>query len=206
MSDSYYSNTSAPPRNVRFQVKIVDRVKPTNFYFPLPPDPGATVSVLQFYGPDMQEQYHTLDYTYPSSFLSSSADGFRGRLSFLSYDPLLSCVRRFQSIPTKHRKKADLRNVVQSDFARQTNRLIQFSAPELIQRVSLAPAGHSTLCFLLACQFIHDRYVTAVTSQLLCSQTHWNPPEVADNSIIRAWVETPLTRSLNSDHISGKLM
>ena len=36
---------------------------------------------------------------------------------------------------------------------------------------------------------------TTVASQLLCLCTHWNPPKVADDSIVwPAWVETPLTQ------------
>ena len=121
---------------------------------PPSPGPGSTVSVLQFYGLNMQEQYRTLNCAYPSSFLSSSTDEFRGRLSLLSRDVLLSCVRRFQNIPTTHRIKADFIDLVQSDFAQQTNRLIQFSTSEFMQCVS-PPAGHSTLRFLLACQFTY---------------------------------------------------
>ena len=142
----------------------------------------------------MQEQYHTLDCTYPSSFFLSSANEFCGCLSFLSHNVLFSCVCRFHSIPMKHQKKADLINVVQSDFARQTNKLIQFSTPELMQCVPPS-AGHSTLCFLLACQFIHYQYGTKVASQLLCSCTCWNPPKVANDSIVwPTWVETLLTQ------------
>ena len=81
------------------------------------------------------------------------ADEFRGRLSLLSPDVLLSRVRRFRSIPTTHRTKADFIYLVQSDFAQQSD--------------SFPPRARA-IRFLLACQFIHDRYRTVVASGSFC--------------------------------------
>ena len=148
----------------------------------------------------MQEQFDLLDCIYPTSFLSRSSNQFFIRLPLLSCDVLLTCVRKFQEcIPRGCRTKAGYINIIESDFARQTNELIRLSTTDLLQRVSVSPlACDPTLqpCrFSLVCQFIQNRYRTVVASQLLCSQARWNSPEVPEDKVSQpAWLQTPLTQ------------
>ena len=192
------------------QINLTDDPEPPTFALPRSTSKRSTITpVLRFYGAHyiihtvyhthteyapMQEDYHMLDCSYPASFLSSS-DEFFARLPLLSRNDLSSCVRRFrESIPKTCQTKAGYINVIQNDFARQTNQLIQLSTPDLLRRVS-PPVGHSTSRFLLVCQFIHDRYGTAIASQLLCSKARWNPPDVGEDQILRpTWFQTPLTQ------------
>jgi len=125
----------------------------------------------------MGDKYQTLDYSYPVSFLCGG-DKFYMRLPLLSATDLLNCVLRFKSIPRGEQMKADCVNFIKKDFAQQTSKLTQLSTSELLRYVSPS-TGHSTLCFPMVCQFIHNRYGIVVASQLLSSRVRWNPPEVA---------------------------
>jgi len=139
--------------------------------------------------------YHILDCSYPLSFVSGSSDEPFARLPLISRDALSRCIRGFRkSIPQGYRTKADYINLIRDDFAEQTNRLIKSSTPDLFQWVSL-PVDHLTPRLSLVCQFIHNRYGAAIASQLLSSQTRWNPPELADNGTSTpAWFQTPVTQ------------
>ena len=148
----------------------------------------------------MQEQYDLLDCVYPPSFLSHPSNGFFARLSLLSRDVLLTCVRKFRErIPKECQTKAGYVNLIESDFARQTNELIRLSNSDLLQHVSVSPLARDPTpqpCrFSLVCQFVHNRYGAVVASQLLCSQARWNPPEVPEDEISQlVWLQTPLTQ------------
>ena len=77
-------------------------------------------------------------------------------------------------------------------FVQQMKQLIQSSTPDLLQSV-LTPSGHSAPQLSSVCQFIHNRYGT-IASQLLCSRTRWNPPEVANDGISQpVWFQTLVT-------------
>jgi len=85
------------------------------------------------------EEY-VLDHDYPESFLSS--DEFFVRLPLVSSGVLLSCVQRFQeSIPKKHRTRADYINFIENDFTQQVNQLMGSSTQDLLRRVSPPPPG-----------------------------------------------------------------
>ena len=145
----------------------------------------------------MQEDYHILDCSSPPSFVSSSGGEFFARLPLLSRNDLSSCIRRFQDIiPKRCQTKAGYINIIEDDFTRQTNQLIQLATPDLLQRVPMSPpAGHSTPRLSSVCQIVHNRYGTDVASQLLCSQARWNPPEVAEGEIPQpAWFPTPVAQ------------
>jgi hypothetical protein len=146
----------------------------------------------------MEDNYHILDCTYPSSFISVSTDEVFARLLLLPRDTLLECVHRFkEQIPRDYHTKDGYAKLIRTDFAQQTNELIQLSTPDLLRRASifLDSANFSMPRFLLVCQCIHDRYGTAVAPQLLCSQARWNPPEVAERELTKpAWFRTPASQ------------
>ena len=142
----------------------------------------------------MEGEYLVLNHSYPNLFLGD-VDEYFMRLSLLSSEVLLTCVRRFRGTISKgERTKAGYIAIIKNDFVQQTTRLVQFSISELLQHVSLSP-HHSTLRLPLVCRFIHNRYGTVIVSQLLCSLTRWNPPEVPkDGHCPLAWLQTPLTQ------------
>ena len=117
------------------------------------------------------------------------------RLPLFSRDILLNCIRRFwKSIPPGCRTKADCINLIRSDFAQQTKELIQSSTPDLL-RLASPHVDSSMPRLLLICRFIHNRYGAVIASQLLCTQTRWNPPEETEDGISQpAWLRTPVTQ------------
>ncbi|KAF9787111.1 hypothetical protein BJ322DRAFT_1186232 [Thelephora terrestris] len=143
----------------------------------------------------MQGEYNILDHVYPASFLCSD-NKFFVRLPLLSADVLLSCVRRFRdSVPKGERTKTGYIGLIKSDYAQQTNNLVQFSAEEILRSVSSTSPNstdHSKLRFPSICRFIHNRYGTVIASQLLCSLARWNPPDVSDDGLcLPPWTQTP---------------
>jgi hypothetical protein len=142
----------------------------------------------------VEEQHHVLDCSYPPSFLSNF-NKFFVRFPLLSRDVLCGCVRRFrESIPKGCQTKGGYIKLIEKDFMKQTNQLMQASFSDLLQCVSTPSlTDHLTPLLLLVCQIIHNRYGAVFASQLLCSQACWNPPEVAENATSQpVWLETPL--------------
>ena len=84
----------------------------------------------------MDEEYHVLDYSYPSSFISRNNELF-ARLRPFSGGVLLGYVRNFQStISKRDRTKAGYTGPIKSDFIQRTHILIQLSTAELVRYVS----------------------------------------------------------------------
>ena len=145
----------------------------------------------------MQQDDHILDWSYPPSFLSASGNGCFVRLPLLSRYELSSCVRKFRGSVSKGcRTKNDCINLIESDFMLQTNQLMRLSTPDLLRSVAVSPSiGESSPRLSLICRFIHNRYGTVIASQLLCSPTRWNPPEMTESGTPQpAWLNTPVTQ------------
>ena len=143
----------------------------------------------------MQEEYYLLDHCCPPSSLSNSPSDFFARLPLLSRNDLLNCARRFrETIPTGCRAKAGYIKLIEDDFVRQTQQLVLWSTPDLLQRVSV-PASDCTPRLSLICQLIHNRYGSIVASQLLCSPARWNPSPVMEEGTPQpGWFQTPITQ------------
>ena len=146
--------------------------------------------------PDTHTPDNLLNHCYPMSFVSNN-DKIATRLQVLSKETLLDAVRRFcTSISRGQQTKAGLTKLILDDFRRQTNELVQLSTKDICKLVS-PPPRCPRLQLPLVCQFVHNRYGTAIASHLLCQPTRWDPPEsTVDNATVSSvnWLQVPVSQ------------
>ena len=116
-----------------------------NFYFPLPPGPGSTVfhfTVLRSTHVGIVPHSRLyLPFILPFEFHRRVPWTF---VTPLSRRPLKLC-SQIPMYSHSASKKADFMYLIQSGFAQQTNRLIQFSAPDCdFRRLTLVLVHSST--------------------------------------------------------------
>ena len=148
-----------------------------NFHFP-----QVQVQQFQFYGSTVYACRNSITVSiasvlYPSFRVPpmSSVDVYRSSLTVSSQVAFPDLEAFLRGIKRKPISSISFRVILRS---RQTK---SYNFPP----ASSCNVCHlqSTLCFLLDCQFIPNRYGTAVTSMF--ANPSWNPPEVADDSIVR---------------------
>jgi hypothetical protein len=141
------------------------------------------------------DEYEIIEHSYPTS-LSGRNNQLLARLQLLYCDVLLNCVQKFRDSTCSRavRTKAGyIHGLIDGDFTRHTNILVQVSTPELIKWVLPAP-HHSTHRFALICQFVHKRFGPFVASRLLPFQSRWHPPEVRTQRCLSSCVDPNATQ------------